>query len=120
MAARGRPRRLAAFSHLTNGYPSRATSQPGEALGATRRNPNGQAGAPEPGMWGARPLVELAPVDRPAAEPASQPSLGAPIGSSRSPLPTPRLLPPPASRDGNGVGEGGRPKRGGGGELSSR
>lgn len=96
MAARARPRRLAAFSHLSSGYPSRATSQPGVALGATRRNPNGQAGAPEPGMWGARPLVELAPVNRPAAEPASQPSLGAPIGSSRSPLPPPAPAPAPS------------------------
>lgn len=57
--------------------------QPGVALGATRRNASGQRGVPEPGMWGARPLAELSCLGRPAAEPASRPSFGAPIGRSR-------------------------------------
>lgn len=63
---------------------------------ATRRNRSGQAGAPEPGTWGARPLAELSPVDRPAAEPASRPSLGAPVGSSRPTRARPRPRPQPA------------------------
>lgn len=60
-----------------------------------------RGGAPGPGMWGARPLAELSPVGRPAAEPTPRPSLGAPIGLSHSTRPTSH---PPGWKPGCGVG----------------
>lgn len=115
MAARALPRRPRRILPPCQWVPLPRDGQPGVALGATRRNSSGQAGAPEPGMWGARPLAELSPVDRPAAEPASRPSLGAPIGSS---CPTrARSRPQPAVMETGLGGVGGR--SGEGGELSS-
>lgn len=96
--------------HLSSRRPSRAAGSRAWPWARPAGMRAAKGGAPEPGMWGARPLAELSPRGPVASAPTSGPSLRAPIGRPR---PTGARSRPPPSRMETWLGSG-RPERGGG------